>query len=120
MHPELTREIIGGALEVFKTLGPGFIYRIYASACRYELKLRGLDVMPRTEFHVFLDDIDLGAINLGHLQIDNRALVFPVAVSNVDSLNITNLKAWMRYLNIPLGILVNFKTTWLEPIVLRI
>lgn len=120
LHPELTHEIIAGALEVFKTLGPGFIHRIYARACYHELQLRGLEVMPRAEFHVFLDDIDLGAIKLRHLQIDNRALVFPVAVSNVDSLNITNLKAWMRHLNIPIGILVNFKATWLEPVVLRI
>lgn len=76
--------------------------------------------MPRREFRVFLDDIDLGGIKLGHLQIDNRALVFPVAVSNVESIRFTNLKAWMRYLNIPIGILVNFRTTWLDPIVLRI
>lgn len=76
--------------------------------------------MPRREFRVFMDGIDLGAIKLGHLQVDNRALVFPVAVSNVESIKITNLKAWMRHLDIPIGILVNFKTTWLAPIVLRI
>ncbi|MFQ6059231.1 MAG: GxxExxY protein [Anaerolineae bacterium] len=120
LYPEVTHEIIGGALEVFKILGPGFIHRIYANACYYELQLRGLEVMPRREFRVFLDDIDLGGIELGHLQIDNRVLVFPVAVSNVESIKVTNLKAWMRRLNIPIGILVNFKTTWLEPIVLRI
>jgi len=120
LYPELTHEIIGGTLEVFKALGPGFIHRIYANACYHELKLRGLEVMPRREFRVFMDGIDLGAIKLGHLQVDNRALVFPVAVSNVESIKITNLKAWMRHLDIPIGILVNFKTTWLAPIVLRI
>jgi len=120
LHPELTREVIGGALEVFKALGPGFIHRIYANACYYELQLRGLEVMPRREFRVFMDDVDLGSIKLGHIQIDNRALLFPVAVSSVDSIKIANLKAWMRYLNIPIGILVNFNTTWLEPVLLRI
>ena len=119
LHPEVTHEIIGGVLEVFQTLGPGFIHRIYANACFHELKLRGLEVMPRREFRVFMDDIDLGGIKLGHLQVDNRALVFPVAVSNVEKIRIANLKAWMRHLNIPIGILVNFNTTWLEPIVLR-
>jgi GxxExxY protein len=119
LHPEVTHEIIGGVLEVFKTLGPGFIHRIYANACFHELKLRGLEVMPRREFRVFMDDIDLGEIKLGHLQVDNRALVFPVAVSNIEKIKIANLKAWMRHLNIPIGILANFNTTWLEPIVLR-
>jgi hypothetical protein len=26
----------------------------------------------------------------------------------------------MRHLNIPLGVLINFKTTWLEPMILRL
>lgn len=118
-HSDLTHEIIGSALEVFKTLGPGFIHRIYANACYHELKLRGLEVTPHREFRVFLDDIDLGSIKLGHLQIEKRALLFPVAVSSLESLKLANLKAWMRYLDIPIGILVNFKSARLEPVVLR-
>lgn len=56
LYPELTYEIIGAVLEVFHTLGPGFIYRIYANACYHELKLRGLEVKPHREFRVFLDN----------------------------------------------------------------
>jgi GxxExxY protein len=67
LFPDLTAEILGGAIEVFKTLGPGFIHRIYANACYHELRLRGMDVMPRNDFHVFLDTADLGAIKLAHL-----------------------------------------------------
>jgi GxxExxY protein len=119
LHPELTHEILGGVLEVFKSLGPGFIHRIYANACYHELNLRGLEIMPHREFRVFLDDAELGSIKLGHLQVDNRALVFPVAVSDLKSIRIENLKAWMRYLGVPIGILANFHATRLEPIVLR-
>ena len=120
LHPELTEEIIGGMLEVFKTLGPGFIHRIYANACFHELRLRGLEVLPRNEFHVFLGDSDLGAIKLAHLQVDNRVLVFPVTLSNSSELNIANLKAWMHHLDIPLGLVVNFKSTRIQPLILRI
>jgi GxxExxY protein len=120
LYPKITQEIIGGVLEVYKTLGPGFIHRIYANACYHELKLRGLEIKPHREFRVFLDDIDLGEIKLGHLQVENCALVFPVAVSNMERIKITNLKAWMRYLDIPIGILVNFNTTRLEPVILCI
>jgi hypothetical protein len=31
-----------------------------------------------------------------------------------------NLKNWMCYRRIPLGILANFHTTWLEPMILRV
>ena len=120
LYPELTGEIIAGLFEVFNHLGPGFIYRIYANACFHELRIRGLDVIPHQEFLVFLDDIDLGAIKLKHMQIDNRVLLFPVAISDIKRIQISNLKAWMRYLNIRLGIIINFKATELDPIILRV
>lgn len=120
LYPELTHEIIGGTLEVFQSLGPGFIHRIYANACFHELADRGLEVMPRYEFDVFLEGDSLGRIKFRHLQVDDRALVFPVAVSDLNRIRITNLKAWMRHLGIPLGILVNFQATRLEPTVLRV
>lgn len=120
LHPELTHEIIGGTLDVFKELGPGYIRRIYANACYQEMQMRGLPVTPHREFHVLWDDTDLGTIKFKHIQIDNRALLFPVAISDINNIRITNLKAWMRHLNVPIGILVNFQTTWLEPMILRI
>jgi GxxExxY protein len=119
LYPEVTHQIIGGALEVYKTLGPGFIHRIYTHACYHELKLRGLEVKPHREFHVFLDDLDLGGIKFSHMQVDNRVLFFPVALSDLKRLNLTNLQAWMRYLNIPLAIIINFNTTRFKPLTLR-
>jgi GxxExxY protein len=120
LYPEVTHQVIGGALEVFKTLGPGFIYRIYANACYHELRLRGLEIKPHHEFHVFLEGLDLGSVKFSHLQVDNRILFFPVALAHINSLNLVNLRSWMRYLNIPLAILANFNTTKLKPIILRI
>lgn len=120
LHPELMIELMRGLADVFGILGPGFIHRIYANACYQEMKLRGLEVKAHQEFRVFMDKLDLGAIKFGHLQIDQRALVFPVAVSDLKSIYIMNLKAWMRYLNVSMGILLNFQATRFEPIVLRV
>lgn len=116
---DVTNEVVAGALEVFRALGPGFIHRIYSNACYQEYRLRGLDVMPRREFHVFLGNTDLGTIKLAHLQVNREILVFPVAVSSLTSLRLANLQTWMCSLNSPLGIVVNFKATRLEPIILR-
>lgn len=120
LHPELIYQIWGGLLEIHNTLGPGFIHRIYANATFYELKLRGLDVKAHPEMRVFLEDFDLGTVKFQHIQVDHRVLVFPVAISDIRLIRIENLKTWMRYLNIPLGILVNFYDVSLKPIVLRI
>lgn len=119
LFPDLVGEILDALYEVWKILGPGFIHRIYANACLHEMRLRSMDVLPRAEFNVFLDGADLGSIKFGHLQIDNRVLVFPVAISSIEQLRISNLKAWMRHLGVPLGVIFNFRSTRFEPVILR-
>jgi len=41
-HSELTRQIIGAAMEVHSHLGPGFLETVYEAAMAIELGLRGL------------------------------------------------------------------------------
>lgn len=118
LYPQLSYEIVKATLEVFRILGPGFIHRIYANACYQELKQRGQEVKFHDEFQVFMNDHNLGSIPFGHIQIDNRVLLFPVAISNMEDIRIDNLKVWMRHLDIRLGVLVNFKTTHLKPVFL--
>jgi GxxExxY protein len=119
LTPELTYAIIGGLFEVHSILGPGFIHRIYANACYYELQLRGLEVHPRKAYQVIYRNRPIGEIKFGHLQVDNSVFVFPVAVQDINDVHINNLKDWMRDQGIPIGILVNFYDTSLDPIVLR-
>lgn len=40
LHNELTREIIGAAMEVHKTLGSGFLENVYEEALAIELDIR--------------------------------------------------------------------------------
>jgi len=120
LAPKLTYIIIGGLFEVHITLGPGFIHRIYANACYYELRLRGLEVRPQKEYQVIYRNRPIGTIKFNHLRIGDSVLVFPVAVQDINDIRINNLKDWMRVQNIPIGILANFYDTSLHPIVLRI
>jgi GxxExxY protein len=41
-HDELTQKIIGCCFEVHRSLGPGFIEKIYAKALQIELNKSGL------------------------------------------------------------------------------
>ena len=53
MHPlfrkadEPSREVIGGAIEVHRHLGPGLIESIYEKCMMHELSLRKLDGITR-------------------------------------------------------------------------
>ncbi len=119
LHPDLVYDVVGGMLEVFKTLGPGFVHRIYGNACYHELRLRGHEVAAHKSMRVYYRGHDVGGVKFRHLQIASELLVFPVAIGDVADIRLENLKDRMRYLDIPLGILVNFHTTWLQPVILR-
>jgi len=42
LHLEITKEIIGAAIEVWKVLGYGFLEKVYENATAEEVKRRGL------------------------------------------------------------------------------
>lgn len=120
ISPELTYEIVGGLYTVHAILGPGFIHRIYANACYLELQERGLPVRPQQEMQVIYRGEPIASIKFAHLRVGDTALVFPVAVSDINDISFNNLKDWMRAEEIPLGILANFHSTTLEPIFLKV
>jgi GxxExxY protein len=119
LAPELTYNIIGGLYEVHNVLGPGFIHRIYANAVHHELSLRGLEILPRKEYQVIYRNDPIGEIKFNHIQVGNSLMIFPVAIQNINDLNIENLKTWMLVQNINLGIVANFHPPSLEFLVLR-
>jgi GxxExxY protein len=120
LSPELSGAVVGGLYQVHTVLGPGFIHRIYANAAYHELSLRGIEVLPQREYQVIYRGQSIGEIKFNHLQVEDRLMVFPVAVQDLSSLSINNLKAWMQIQQVPVGILANFYPARLEFMVLRV
>jgi hypothetical protein len=69
---------------------------------------------------VFYRGRAIAEIKFAHIQIEDKLLVFPVAIGDVNNIRIRNLKDWMHHLRVPLGILANFQDIHLAPIILRI
>ena len=42
LHKQLSYEIVGAAMEVHRTLGPGFLEAVYQVALAHEFTLRGV------------------------------------------------------------------------------
>ena len=119
LHPELAGDILGAAIEVHRTLGPGFVHRVYANACYQEYRLRGIGVEPRKEYQVIFQGESIGSLKLAHFYIEDKVMHFPVAIQDVDDLSVNNLKDWMRHQRIRLGILTNFHDTAIRPVFIR-
>jgi GxxExxY protein len=60
LYEELTKKIIGCAIEVHKRLGNGFQEVIYQRALGIEMQLAGLDFTREMELPIFYRDTEIG------------------------------------------------------------
>jgi GxxExxY protein len=60
LYKEQTFAVIGAAMEVHKTLGPGFLEAVYQAALERELSLRGIAFEPKVKLPVTYKDVTVG------------------------------------------------------------
>jgi GxxExxY protein len=114
MHPlyskaaGLTEAIVAAAIEVHRDKGPGLIESIYEWCLTKELGLRSLQCVSQkvvtVEYKGFTRDEPLRFDVL----IEDCVLVEAKAVDQVLPIHKAQLLSYMKLLNIPIGLLINF------------
>ena len=108
MKDDLSYRVIGCALEVYKTLGPGLLESVYEKALVIELTNKGIKAERQVPVNIFYKGVELGQ----GLRIDvlvEDSLV--VELKSVDTLNKVHYKQLLTYLKITnkrVGLLINF------------
>ena len=69
---EAVRRVIGAAIEVHRTIGPGSDV-VYERALCVELELRGIPFERQPTVHVIYKNVDVGTGQLGGTQTGNAA-----------------------------------------------
>ena len=104
----LSREVIGAAIEVHRNKGSGLIESIYERCMLRELELRSIPAITqkviRVEYKGLLFDEPLRF----DLLVDDCLLVELKAVEILHPVSKAQLFSYMRLLNIPIGLLINF------------
>jgi len=114
MHPlfvhasELTGTIIAAAIEVHWDKGPGLIESIYEWCLAKEFELRGLTCVSQkllvVEYKGFTREEPLRFDML----VEGCVLVEAKAVEKILPIHKAQLLSYMKLLNVPLGLLINF------------
>ncbi len=78
-HEELTATIIGCAMTVHRSLGPGFLESVYQNALAHELRKQGLNVACERRLQVHYDDVVVGDF-IADMLVDERVLIENKAV----------------------------------------
>ena len=113
-HEELTGEIIGAAIEVHRSLGPGFVESIYENALAIELRKRGLPFERQTEISVVYDGEEVGKHRLDML-VGGRIVVELKAIKALQDIHFAIVRSYLRAVGCEHGLLLNFAKVKLEP-----
>jgi GxxExxY protein len=109
----LTGEIIAGAIEVHRRLGPGFLEAIYENALVIELRKRGLKVEPQVEVIVEYDGIEVGKHRLD-LLVEGTIIIELKAIKDLEDVHFAIVRSYLKATRKEHGLLINFAKTTLE------
>ena len=105
---QLTKAIIGAAIEVHKRLGPGLLESAYRICLAYELRKRGFKVVEEQPVPVMYDDVKLECGFRADLVVNGQIVVELKAKSAIHPVDKAQVLSHLRLLNLRFGLLVNF------------
>ena len=111
---EISEKIIGAAIQVHRTLGPGLLESTYEACLKYELEKRGLKILSQVGLPVIYDGIK---IDLGYrvdLLVEDAVIIELKAVTTVTPLHEAQLLSYLKLSGKHLGLLINFNVTLLK------
>ena len=114
MHPlfsqasATTHDTIGAAIEVHKDKGPGLLESIYEWCLTMELELRGHSVQRQNSLIIRYKQFQREELLRFNLLIDKCLFVEVKAIEAVQPIHKAQLLSYMKLLDIPLGLIINF------------
>jgi GxxExxY protein len=115
LHPELVNQIQEACHRVHWVLGPGFLHQVYRRATMIELHRVRLDYEYIKRLPVEYQGHLLGYRDVRLILVEGKLPVATFALRNIDEALEGRVKAALRRLDLPLGLLANFYGT--QPIV---
>lgn len=105
---ELSEAVIGAAMEVHSTLGPGLLESIYKRALLVELTQRGIKAESEVEVACWYKGINLGNALRADLVVENRLIVEAKCVAAILPIHRAQLMTYLRLMRYRRGLLFNF------------
>jgi GxxExxY protein len=104
----LTSEIIGGAIEVHRALGPGLLESAYNECLAYELEIRGLSVQRELILPIVYKEVEIDHGYRIDLLVEDMIVIELKAVEKFTDVHTAQILTYMKLGGLELGLLINF------------
>lgn len=114
MHPEaerlnaLTEAIIGAAIDVHKTLGPGLLESAYEACLCHELIQRGLKFERQKALPLVYGDVKLDCAYRMDLVVERSVIIEVKSVERLTSVHSAQIISYLKISGLHVGLVINF------------
>jgi GxxExxY protein len=113
LYEDLTKKIIGCAMEVHKRLGNGFQEVIYQRALEIEMRLAGLEFSKEMEMPVFYREYEIGTRRVDFF-VEGKIMVEIKAIIHLEDVHLAQAMNYLEAYKMEIGLLLNFGAKSLE------
>jgi len=117
---EISKIIIGAAIEVHKTLGSGLLESVYQKSLQQELVLNSISCAIEIPVTANYKGIDLDIAYRMDMLVMDKVIIELKVVENVLPIHKSQLLSYLKLSNKRLGLLINFNTPLLKSGVQRV
>jgi len=110
----LTGKIIGAAIEVHRTLGPGLLESAYHQCLARELEIQEIPFRFDWPLPLEYKGLRLGRGYRMDLLVEDRVIVEVKSIATLAPIHEAQLLTYMRLRKVPLGLLMNFNEVVLK------
>ncbi len=114
---EISTKIIGCAIEVHRSLGPGLLESVYQKCLARELDIQKVPYQEEVPLHVEYKGLTFEA---AYRMVANKVIIELKTVENIFPIHEAQLLSYLRLSRLKLGLLINFNVPALRSGVRRI
>jgi GxxExxY protein len=111
---KITETIIGAAIQVHRTLGPGLLESAYVACLAYELNKRGLSTEEQKPVPLVYEQVKLECGYRMDLLVEQSVVVEVKSVEALAPIHEAQVMSYLRLSGCKLALLINFNVTVLK------
>ena len=104
----LSYKVIGCAMEVYKTLGPGLLESVYQKALMKELELNGIHAESEVSIDVVYKGCNVGDGLRIDILVEDKLIVELKSVEELHPVHYKQLTSYLKLTGKKVGLLINF------------
>ena len=111
---ELSNVILGCAIDVHKSLGPGLLESAYRECLYFELISKGLNVQKEKPMPIVYKDVKLDHGYRIDILVENKVVIEIKTVEALNDVHTAQVLTYLKLGNYKLGLLLNFHVAILK------